>query len=80
MNALSAILLYLNQASTPLERSKPNLADVELSLEKAKTAVKLLQGAKALLEESIFQVADEPSEGTPLPFEITIEQPKRRRG
>jgi len=69
MNALDAILLYLNQASTPLERAQPNIADVEVSLEKAKTAVKLLQGAKALLEESIFQVADEPFDGTPLPFE-----------
>lgn len=70
MNALDAALIKLNHAAQPLERAKPTFTDVEAALEKATEAVKILKGAKALLEESIFQVAEEPpGPGTPLPFD-----------
>ena len=67
MNALDAALANLAKASTALERqTNPSVKAVEESLVATKDAAKILKAALDLMEEGIYEVAVEPSLGTPL--------------
>lgn len=67
MNALDAALANLAKASTALERqANPNVKAVDEALTATKDAAKLLKAALDLMEEGIYSVAVEPSQGTPL--------------
>lgn len=70
MKAIDAALEHLTMAATALERhSKPSLKDVQEAESHAKSAHKKLKAAREFIEEGIYEVADEPPQGTPLPLE-----------
>ncbi len=84
MNALDAALQLFHKGATALERhTHPTPKDAEEALEHAKSAAKFLKSATDLMEEGIFEVADEPEASTPLPFEpehdFTVTIPGRGR-
>lgn len=80
MNALDAAAIILAKCSTALERhANPTFDDVEEAEGLAKDAHKILKNARELMEEGIYDVAEPPMAGTPLPFEDTTPVAALRR-
>ena len=69
MNALETASVYLEQASSYINKKRPSRIEISEAIDRTKQGLEWLKMADKALEGGVYTIAEEPEQGTPLNFE-----------